>query len=63
MTQTRHTIRNIDPEIMLEARVFSVQNSQTLGETVSEALEFYLSNITDEDDAAEDCCSGQIESS
>lgn len=54
MTQTRHTIRNIDPEIMLEARVFSVQNSQTLGETMTEALEYYFSNITDEDDVAEE---------
>ena len=54
MTQSRHTIRNIDPEIMLEARVFSVQNSQTLGDTVSEALEFYLSNIADDDDVAEE---------
>ena len=56
MTKTRYTIRNIDPEIMLEARVFSVQNRQALGETVTEALEFYFGNIEDEDDVAEDQC-------
>jgi len=49
MTTNRHTIRNINPEVMLEARVFSVQNCQTLGETLTEALEFYLSSITDEE--------------
>jgi len=54
MTKTRFTIRNIDPEIMLEARVFSVQNRQALGETVTEALEFYFSSIDDDDDVAED---------
>ncbi len=54
MTQTRHTIRNIDPELMIEARVFSVQNSQTLGETLTDALEYYLSGIADNEDTTED---------
>ena len=55
MTPNRHTIRNIDPDTLLEARVFSVQNQQTLGDTVTEALEYYFSNMeTEDNDAGEE---------
>jgi len=48
MNPNRYTIRNLDPELMLEARLLAVQNRQTLGEIVSEALAYYL--VEDDDD-------------
>ncbi len=50
MTQIRHSIRNIDPEMIMEARLFSVRNKQPLGETITEAIDFYLENIVDNDE-------------
>ena len=45
MTQIRNTVRNIDPDLMMEARLFSVRNRQPLGETITEALEYYLEGV------------------
>lgn len=50
MNPNRYTIRNLDPDLMMEARLMAVQNRQTLGEIVSEALAYYF----DEDDVDDD---------
>ncbi len=49
MTQIRHSIRNIDPEMIMEARLFSVRNKQPLGEIITEALEYYLEDVIGDD--------------
>lgn len=36
---TKVSIRNIDPDIYYDARVFAVQTGQTMGEIISFALE------------------------
>ena len=53
MTPNRYTIRNIDPELMHEARVIAVQNRQTLGEFLSDCLSYYIENLPtwDEDES------------
>ena len=52
MNFSRYTIRNLDKDLMMEARLLAVQNRQTLGEIVSEALAYYL--IDDDDDDIDD---------
>jgi hypothetical protein len=52
MNSSRYTIRNLDPELMLEARLLAVANRQTLGEIISEALAYYL--VEDEEDDDDD---------
>ncbi len=42
MFDTRHTIRNIDPDIYREARIHAVSNDLTLGQIVTEAIADYL---------------------
>jgi len=43
MAKDRHTIRNLNPELLLEARILALQTGRTLGETLNHALEYYLS--------------------
>lgn len=42
MATDRHTIRNLDRDLLLEARILSLQTGLTLGETLNHALEAYL---------------------
>ena len=54
MPPNRFTIRNINPELMHEARVIAVQNRLTLGEFLSDALHQYIENLpTWEEDESE----------
>lgn len=39
MSDTRHSIRNIDPDIFWDAKIYAAQTRQTIGEVVTEALE------------------------
>jgi len=43
MQTHRHTIRNIDPELIIEARIYALQIGLTLGELVNCSLEWYMS--------------------
>ena len=47
MSDTRKTIRNIDPEVLLDARVYALQTERTLGELVSESLAFFMAEADD----------------
>jgi hypothetical protein len=51
MTQVHNTIRNIDQDVLREARIFSIRFNQTLGITITEALEYYFHAYDDEDEA------------
>lgn len=42
MSQDRKTIRNIDPDVLLEAKVYALQNGITLGDMINQCLEFFL---------------------
>ena len=42
MSQQRKTIRNIDPDILLEAKIYALQHELTLGELISRSLDFFM---------------------
>lgn len=42
MQTTRHTVRNIDKELITEARIFALQTGQNLGEIINQSLVNYL---------------------
>ncbi len=42
MPNERKTIRNIDPDILLEAKVFALQHGLTLGDLISRSLTFFI---------------------
>jgi hypothetical protein len=50
MNRDRYTIRNLDENLMMEARLLAIQNRWTLGETINDALSYYF---CDEDDVAD----------
>ncbi len=47
MPDNKKTIRNIDDDIMLEARVYAIQTKRTMGELVSESLAFFMAEADD----------------
>jgi hypothetical protein len=51
MTDGRKTIRKIDREVYREIKVFSVWHGQPMGQTVSEALRYYLDNCPEDTSA------------
>lgn len=46
MQATRHTFRNIPKDLILEAKIHALQTERTLGELVSDALEFLIAEET-----------------
>lgn len=50
MSDRRHTIRNLDPELVLEARLLAIQIGTTLGELINQGLEHILSDDVYDDD-------------
>jgi hypothetical protein len=54
MNRDRYTIRNLDEDLMMEARLLAIQNRWTLGETINDALAYYFCNEDDDDMADED---------
>ncbi|MFT5014877.1 MAG: hypothetical protein ACI9HA_003548 [Dinoroseobacter sp.] len=50
MNPNRYTIRNLCPDLMLEARILAVANRQSLGSIISEALAYYLVEDDEDDD-------------
>lgn len=47
MPDNKKTIRNIDDDIMLEARMYAIQTKRTMGELVSESLAFFMAEADD----------------
>lgn len=47
MPDNKKTIRNIDDDIMLEARVYAIQTKRTMGELVTESLAFFMAEADD----------------
>ncbi len=57
MLGTRNTIRNLDPELVVEAKVHVLQTGRrSLGELVTDAIELLIDHETREDaqDASDD---------
>jgi len=54
MDYIRNTIRNIDQDLLIEARVLALQSEQTLGQIVTDALEFYLADQFDWGDSTDE---------
>ena len=51
MQKKRHTVRNLDPELVKEARIHAIETGQTLGDVINESLEIYLELDEEEVDA------------
>lgn len=47
MSDNRRTIRNIDAEVIREARIYALQTNRTLGELVTESLAFFMDEADD----------------
>lgn len=47
MSTARKTIRNIDPDVLLDARIYALKTERTLGELVCESLLFFMSEADD----------------
>ena len=43
--QTAKTIRNIDPDILLEAKIFALQHAISLGDLISRSLDFFMEEV------------------
>lgn len=51
MDQHRHTFRNIDRDLVREARIHAIETGQSLGEVINAALGWYLYELdTAQDD-------------
>ncbi|MCH2249291.1 MAG: hypothetical protein MK042_05785 [Cognatishimia sp.] len=50
MSGTRNTIRNLDPELVIDAKIHALQTGRrTLGELVSDAIEMLIEQETPSD--------------
>lgn len=49
MANERKTIRNIDPDVLLEAKIYALQHGITLGDLVSRSLDFFMVEAEFED--------------
>jgi hypothetical protein len=47
MIENRKTIRNIDTDVLLEARIYALRTQRTLGDLITESLEFFMSEADD----------------
>jgi len=46
----RHTIRNLDRDLLIEARIHAIQTGETLGAVINRAVEYYLYDLEAEPD-------------
>ena len=54
MSENRHTIRNLDRELVIEARVHALQTGRRgLGELVSDAIELLIAHETEDEEDVE----------
>lgn len=42
MSHDRKTIRNINPDVLLEAKVYALQHGITLGDLINRSLDFFM---------------------
>lgn len=54
MKDHRHTVRHIDPDLILEARMLALQTGQRLGDVINEALELFLEEANADEDSFEE---------
>ena len=54
MPLSKTTIRNIDPDIFWDAKIYAAQTRQTVGEVVNAALERMFEHEEDHEDAVTD---------
>jgi hypothetical protein len=47
MSENKKTIRNINADVMREARIYAIQTDRTLGELVTESLVFFMAEADD----------------
>ena len=47
MTANRKTIRNIDEDVLIDARIYALQTGRNLGELVNESLLFFMNEADD----------------
>ena len=47
MADNRHTIRNLDKDLIVEARIYALQTGQSLGEVMNSTMDFFFANIDD----------------
>lgn len=59
MNAQKLSVRNIDYDLILEARIHGLQTGQTLGEIVNRSLVLYLDQF-DEAEEDHDCTAGQV---
>lgn len=45
MSSDRKTIRNIDPDVLLEAKIYALQHGLSLGNLISQSLEFFIHEV------------------
>lgn len=52
MTIQKHSVRNLDNDLILEARILGLQTDLTLGEIINRSLDLYLAQFdeSEEDD-------------
>ena len=43
--EIKNSIRNIDPDSFLDAKLYAVETGQTLGEVISEAIDLMLHEV------------------
>ncbi|GFE64926.1 hypothetical protein [Litoreibacter roseus] len=56
MSGNRHTIRNLDPELLVEAKVHVLQTGRrSLGELISDAIELLIEHETRDDELDHVC--------
>ena len=53
MIQHRHTIRNIDPDLIREARIYALESECRLGDIINAALGHFLHHEEDVPDATD----------
>lgn len=42
MSSDRKTIRNIDPDVLLEAKIYALQHGLSLGDLITRSLDFFM---------------------
>ncbi|MEM7005151.1 MAG: hypothetical protein AAF498_04670 [Pseudomonadota bacterium] len=51
MQETRHTIRNLDPDLMIEAKIHVLQTGRrTLGDLINEAIAALIDRETQDEE-------------
>ena len=52
MEHTRNTIRHLEPDLLIEARILALQTGQRLGDVINDALIQYFDDIEVDDESS-----------